>query len=384
MLGSYMFTVVDKVSIGFFKLLLSALIMLPVGLILFALSFVVLWSNEGLPERAEIAESAMVVAPEWEAGHDGDLVSVTGPLNASHPIADSRFFAPIDAVSIVRIVEQYAWIEEVTVSEEKKLGGGREQTFTYEYRLGWTSAPMDSDEFREPAGHRNPPMSVVSEGFHAPRMGVGDWYVSDSELVYHPNEGLLMLDDVELTPEAAELERRGNTLYMGTANPDMPQLGDERVRFYYVPAGPTVTLFGEAQGETIAPHTYKGLPFIELVSGDRAGAIETLQQEDTLRLWLLRIVGFIAMWGGLWLLFSLLYAILDIIPAAGTFARIVMAGVTFLLAAPLSAATIGLAIIGHNTAWTVGILGALFTFVIFLYYGLPLIQRKDDDAPQAA
>lgn len=377
--------VVDKVVIGFIPQLLRAAVMLPLGVLLFALSFLVLWTTEGLPRFGEIAETSVAVDADATRGHDGQLVSVSGPIATTQSLGDDVFFAPGPFVYVYRVHEQYAWQEHAEVHEEKRWGGRRERTTTYTYAPAWTGMPTPTEHFRDPVGHHNPPPRMHMAHIVAPELKVGAWTVPLDQ-VELPGLSRLWLSEVTLQNEGARATTYGQSLYLDGADPLAPGIGDERVSFYVVRAGDPVTVFGKAQAGRIEPFsTGRGSPpMLHIRSGDREAAIEGLHLEDRFRTIALRLVGFLMMWGGLFLIPSLAYAVLDIVPLAGTVARISMALGTLVVSAALATLTIGVAIVGHNTLWTAGVLAFMVGVIVVLYYVTPLFRRDDRRSADSA
>jgi len=373
---------VDVATVGFFKLLIRSLVMIPVGLFLIVLSFIVLWMNEGLPDRAALAEQAIIVEADAPVA-PRTLVAVEGPLQADGLVGDPTFVAPGPWVQLTRVVEMYAWHEQVHVSEERKWGGWRERTETTTYGLDWTSAPPDSTAFRYPAGRQNPPLPYDSTRFDAARPHVQGLALARTDLLMLPGSRRVYLDDeVELIGRGLDADVHGTALYLNGADPDEPQPGDVRIRYIGIPSGVDVTAFGaiDAPGQLGFWQPSKRNWMYEVVEGDREDAIETLAYDDTVRRVLLRLFGFGLMWGGLFLLGSIFVAVADIIPPLGTAMRIILGLIALPIAGVLTAVTIGLAIVASKPLWTAAVLGAFVLVIVYLYYVTPLFTRRDRKA----
>ena len=377
---------VDVTTVGFFKLLVRGLIYIPLGIFLIVLSFILLWMNEGLPDRGALAESAELVDATAPVSSRA-LVGIEGTLDADAPLGDPTFIAPGPWVQLTRVVELYAWHEHVEVAEERRWGGWRDRTETTSYGLEWSSAPQDSTLFRYPAGHHNPPLPYDSTRFDASRPHVDGLTLARPDLLVLPGSRRVYLDsEVELIGRGLDGQVQGTALYLNGADPDAPEPGDVRVRFIGVPAGLDVTAFGavDAPGRLGVWQRKNRAWMYEVVEGDRVDAIETLRIEDRMRLVLLRIVGFFMMWGGFFMLGSVFVAVADVVPPLGTLVRIVLGVITLPVAGVLASVTIGLAIVASKPMWTAAVLGSLVAVIVYLYYVTPLFSKRGNDDESAS
>ena len=78
--------------------------------------------------------------------HDFEIVHAKGITKNTELIIDDGFGVSADnAYCLIRTVEMYQWKQ----SSFTTTGGGM-RTRTYNYRLGWSDTPIDSDEFVRP------------------------------------------------------------------------------------------------------------------------------------------------------------------------------------------------------------------------------------------
>jgi hypothetical protein len=318
-----------------------------VGILLFVVSFPVLWWNEGRVDLSSIAKRATVVAADGSAAAgEGQLVAVTGPLGGEGPLGDPDYLKPGNFVALRRAVEMYAWVETKTSKEEKKLGGGTETRTTYTYERQWTDSPRRTSEFEVPEGHDNPPLAVEKQSFFAPsaRIGVFDFVPADINLpAFAP---------LPLSPERAVLGRTvsGRYIYIGSGTLEQPRLGDVRISYSALEPGPLMTLYGQRQGTTIGVYVDKKSQerLYQLLPGTHAEAIAAMHRSYTSGLWLLRVVGFFLMWLGLTLVLGPINAVLDIVPFIGSAGRFLTGLALLPIAFVLSAVVIFVAIVAHN------------------------------------
>ncbi|MEO0107110.1 MAG: TMEM43 family protein [candidate division WOR-3 bacterium] len=346
-----------------------------IGFLMFIISFVVLWTNEGRTNLGKVAETALIVSPDAiNSSADGKLVSITGTLETTTPIGDPEFLKPGKYVRLERIVEMFAWVEEKETKTEKKVGGTTEEKTVYRYKKEWTRNPKSSGEFKYPEGHENPYKSVSEQTFYAPSAKIGI-YSFDPQSATLPSAR-----PVYLTTQNVIFSRNGKLvgtdyIFIGKGTFDNPQVGDIRLRFEAVQTGISVTLFGKKQGENIIAYLHKGRDrLFRALSGTREEAIATLKTEHKMIGWFLRIVGFLLMWIGLNLILGPIGAILDILPFLGNLSRGIIGVITFLVALVLSIVTILISMIFHN-------LVALIIFIIVVVALIFLLRRRKRPVP---
>lgn len=364
------------VSVGIGAQLLQGLLLVPVGLVMFLLSFFVLWMADGIPSHAEVAESALVASENTGNPPEGRPVIFTGALTAAGAVsADPGWVSGGEWIALVRVVETYAWHQQVEVQSTRHWGGRVDHEYTWTYVTDWANTVPDSSQFEEP-GHDNPEPAVADSLMLADAAVIGGARISQQDFNRLP--GVMRVDPatLELHGRLADGERTGYRIYIDGADPASPEVGDTRIVYYGIPVGETASVLGRIAKGQWEPILVDRYPVFEIIAGDRETAIEVLQSEDALRLWIFRIAGFLMMWGGLFLIGSMVYAVLDIAPPVALAARIAGAVITLIPAAALTTFTVGLSIVGHNTLWTAAILSTMFAGVLALYYVWPPLARR--------
>lgn len=137
---------------------------------------------------------------------------------------------------------------------------------------------------------------------------------------------------------------QGNGFYKG-ANPDSPKVGDVRVTFTVVK--PTeVSVLAKQYNDTLeAYHARAGRNIFELTTGEvSADAMFTeMEKKNTFLTWILRLVGFVLMAVGLFLMVNPLVVIADVLPFLGNLLSTGAMIFAIVLALPLTLLTIGIA-----------------------------------------
>ena len=330
---------------GFLGNLMNSVMGIPIGILLFLISFWVLFKNEGLPNMGKIAESQSSEVAADETGHDGDFVSVTGTLESSSMVGDPDFLSPGNYINLSREVEMYAWVEHSESETRDKVGGGTETITTYSYELEWTSSPRTTG--MDDPSYNNPAMTISAGSWEGDSANVGAWNIDIGDARW-PGGDRLSPSGLPLLGQAARGTIQGEYIYLGYGSPNSPSIGDHRISFRALQPGGEVTAFGEASGGNLVAHDVADRSFLRVLSGDREAAISTLKLEAAALKWGLRILGFLLMWFGMQMVFAPLHAVAGILPFLKRGTKSLIALITFPIAAILTLLTIVISAILHS------------------------------------
>lgn len=167
-----------------------------VGGLLFLVSFIILWMNEGRVDLSEVAKKSVEVkADAVDGSKNGQFVSVTGAMRGEGKIGDPELLKEGDYLHLTRKVEMWGWIEKSETKTKKKLGGGKKKTTTVTYSKGWTDSPDPPGEMEHPEGHENPPMPLSGERWAVEKAFVGVYPLNPAQASLPSGE------ELTLTPE---------------------------------------------------------------------------------------------------------------------------------------------------------------------------------------
>lgn len=324
-----------------------------VGLLLFVVAFPLLFWNEGRAVKTHktLKEGGKIVitvaSDSVDASNEGKLVHVTALADTETTLTDSVFGVSEKALKLKRTVEMYQWNEKSQSTTKKKLGGGTETTKEYSYSQGWSDKLVDAADFKQPSGHQNPAsMPYRSEEQVANNVSFDAFALSPSLVSRINNFEPLAITDETPLPEAiqdvAQLHDGG--FYIGT-NSAAPQVGDVRVKFD-VAKPAQVSVIAKQTGNTFKPYVAKASGAIELLQVGAHTADDMIlaaQASNRMMTWMVRLVGFLLMMGGLNLVFKPLSVVADILPIVGSIVGAGTGVVSFLLAAVGSLITIAIA-----------------------------------------
>jgi hypothetical protein len=349
-----------------------------VGLILFVVAFPLLWWNETRAVRTarSLSEGAGAIvsspADSIDASKDGKLVHMNGTVTTDAPVADDELPVQAQVVKLNRKVEMYQWAEEKKSESKKKLGGGEETVTTYSYKQEWAEGRVDSAAFQHPEEHQNPEApAFASKEFLADPVKLGAHKLSAEQIgklntsVDYPLEA----SAAETLP--AELKEQltvsGGTFYQG-ANAATPALGDVRISYSVVKPS-AISLAAVQTGDTFTPYQAKEGDQILLVqegTHTAAAMFQKAQDDNATMTWILRAIGFVVMFLGIFLVFLPISVFADVIPLFGTMLGAGIGFFSFLGAAALSTITIAIAWIVVRPMLGIALLAVAIGAVVWL------------------
>jgi hypothetical protein len=349
------------------------------GIIMIIIAIVILWKNEGRINMGKAAEKMSVPASaeKTDPSLNGKFVSITGIFESEGNIGDPEYIKPGPYTSLSRVVEMYAWVEEKSTKTKKKVGGKTEKITTYKYIKKWTSSPRDSSNFKHPQGHENPSLSIEPKTWKAETGKIGVYNI-DLRAIALPASHSLKITEEMLINDYIDGYLENGIIYKGNGSISNPKLGDIKISYNALDKSFNGTIFGKIEGSNIVPYNYKGKKKLyRLFYGSREDAISTMKTEYKFWLWIMRLIGFLLMWGGFQALFGPLFAILDILPFLGSVTRSVVGIATFILALVFSLIIIIVSMIAHS-------LIALLVVSVLVIGGIFFIFKKKGQKTAAA
>jgi hypothetical protein len=340
------------------------------GILLIIAFFPVVFFNEynAVTTAKSLDEGAAAVmsitADALDERNEGALVHISGDATAAEDVQDAEFGLAVDALRLRRAVQMYQWEESSTTKTE-----GNKKTTTYRYNTDWYDTVIASDRFEERAGHDNPnQMPFLEQITDAANVTIGAFVLNRDQL----DE----LDDFEvlqasLPPLADRGTPRDQWLYLETANPNTPTVGDVRIGFQQIPEG-SISIVAKQVGNTFEPFRAKAGGSVSLITQGTQSAEEmfaTAKRNNMLMTWFFRLGGFLMCLGGFRLVMGPLEVISSRIPLIGSLFSVGISLVSLLIAAPLTLFVIGLSWLVVRPVLAIVLLlagGALLTLLVLL------------------
>lgn len=332
-----------KIADSFFVILFG-IVLLPGGI---ALLF---WNECRAVNTARSLEEgeALVVHAEAGAmkpGNENKLIHVTSNANTADVLRDPVFHVAARAIRLHRTVEMYQW-------KEIEHQGESDHSKSYMYEEAWSSEPIESASFHNPAGHKNPTQWVGSElTLTAKNVRMGAFQLS-KEVISKMNGGVtLPLDGQEkvaehFKPKAQVFE---NSFYFGS-DPRFPEIGNQRVAFTVLNPEP-FSIIAMQTGGTLAPfptHSGRNLALVELGEVTPETMFRHAETHNKELTWILRAVGLIAMEFGFLAMLSPISALLDFVPLFGGILELGLFLSSLVLSMVIGLATVSIAWISYQ------------------------------------
>ena len=378
------------------------------GLVVFILSFPVLFWNEGrtVHRARALAEGESVCAesPETpDASLDGKLVHVTAEAVSDEALTDDLFPVTVTGIRLRRVVEMYQWEESSESKTKKNLGGSTDTVTTYTYHKRWLDRAEDSSDFQE-EGHDNPPMPIEDATVQAAVVRLGGFELSDSMIGRIGGEQAIAFDPGEdgfQPPFPAQTAVLGGVLYLrpgaapapaptpapaadepsatnapaaapAPAAPapnfaTKPEIGDVRVSFRAVP-NHIISVVAKQTGSRLGAYQTKNGP-VELLSDGTKTAEEMFAAAKSANkaiAWLIRLGGFLMMLMGLRMVLGPLDVLADVVPFIGTIMRFGTGLVATIVAIPCTLVTIAIAWFAYRPMLAIALVVAAVAAVVLL------------------
>lgn len=320
------------------------------GIILFLAATALLWWNEGRAVKqsdaikdAEKSYVSMDDPSKIDPALDGELVYACALATTKDSIEDSDFGVKANALNMTRKVEYYQWQEEARSESKDKLGGSEETTTTYTYKVGWSSDPINSNDFKDPQYKgKNTVLANVEKGsWVAPDVTFGAYTLPETivkslsaneKLPVKMSEAKLNELEKNLNPNAKSLAKQtldmvaaaqqdtsmvvkdsvqapkmeleteyvhvgDNQIYLGK-NPAAPQIGDVRIT-YFICSPTKASIIAKVKGNTFTKYTASNKNTILLVEKgvvDSEEMIQNAKDANSMWTWVLRIIGLILLY----------------------------------------------------------------------------------------
>ncbi len=157
-------------------------------------------------------------------------------------------------------------------------------------------------------------------------------------------------------------------IYFGK-DPSAPEIGDIRVHYLVVYPGKNVSIVSQQKGDSFVPYTAKKGQ-IELLENDIMTAdmmFSNAQSANKLLGWIIRIIGFVAMFIGFGMIMRPISVLADVVPVLGNIAGFGTSMISIFLSLALTSATIGTAWLFYRPLFGVPLLVAAVYFLFLIF-----------------
>ena len=379
MLGVHMsneFQVTEQIS--YLQNIKKAIGAVFLGAILFILSFCLLWWNEGnyvslLRQEDFIKKNAIAVNPDVpEKSNNSKLIATYGRVYTTENLSDS-LISVNKALRLERKVEMYQWIEHKKVKKTPNKGGSTTKTTTYSYTKDWDKIEHNSENFKK-TEYKNPKFTIKTKSITANSATLGAFKLRQEQISLMKNfkgiEKLVPVNGYKIVD---------NYYYKGK-NFSEPQVGDIRISYRFIPSGSYLSIIGQQNNNTIVP-MYTSKDGIYLQSDGMhslEGMLHSFKQRNKLLTFGFRLMGFIIMFGGLFLMLNPIIAIANYFPLLGTILEFTTIFTMAIISLCLSLITIAIAWFVYRPVLSVFL---IILAAAGIYYIKKHIQKKKSEKP---
>jgi hypothetical protein len=348
------------------------------GFALFFGSIILLFWNEGraVATAKSLREGAATVidvpADNINSANESKLIHVTGETAVTAALQDPIFNISEKALRLRRNIEVYVWKEKKESKSRDKIGGGKETTTTYSYEKVWSPDLIKSNSFKSADDHRNPSrLEVPKKEFVATNATLGQFRLtpqiigkieSDEAMEATKDQLSQVSDDFQ-----SKLKLDGDKFYLGD-DPANPEIGDEKISFGVLRPG-TLSVVAAQTKQSFTPYVTTNEREIELVEPGNHSAAQMFahaQAANRTLTWILRAVGFAAMFFAGLLVLGPISAMARILPFLGSIVELGFAIVSFFLSAIVSLIVIAMAWIVYRPILGIALIVTAIACIVML------------------
>jgi hypothetical protein len=325
------------------------------GLALLIGSVVLLFWNEGraVATAKSLKEGSTTVidvpSDNVSPANDSKLVHVTGDTAVTGSLEDPLFNISENVVRLRRNIEVYEWKEKKESKSRDKIGGGKETVTTYSYEKVWAPELIKSSSFKDPEEHKNPAkLEIPKKEFVSKNTTLGAFKLTPAIVAEIPGDEALEATEERLSKVSEDwkekLKVNGDHFYLGE-DPATPAIGDEKISFTVLRPG-TVSVVARQNKQTFEPYLTTNGREIQLVESGSVSAplmFAHAQAANRNLTWILRGVGFAAMFIGILLALGPITALARVLPFLGSLVEVGFAVVAFFVSAIVSLLVVGAA-----------------------------------------
>lgn len=356
---------------GSFKAVIS-------GALVFCVSFVLLWKNEGcaVSQQAALNELKSKVvkadAQNPSVAFNGQPVLLQAALYSKNFVHDDQFVIKQPFIKIQRIVEMYQWIEKKEKNSKRSGSGTPKITYSKE----WSEENHPSQQFKEPSGHVNPTPAFTTKSFVANEVSFGK-FKGENILNEIQAQIPLPLSNQLLSPQIENLKTSlkknsiqviDNTIYLTTVGFQRPEIGDLRIKYLGVKSEYYTAIGTQVDANDLKAFVgSEGYPMLIVEKGVKniKSMIKGEQKRNAQLTWIVRGFGVFLMFLGLMALLRPFMSFLEMLPLIGTMINFGVVGLAAAISLILSSVIILVAKLFYNPIFlvpVVALIGGYFYF----------------------
>lgn len=374
--------VVKNEKQGFLSNITNSFSGIIIGILLLIGGIGLLWWNEhnnvkNIKNVKELRDQVIdVSSSKVDDKNEGKLIATNGKLDYNEgTLTDDLINLTVTAPALCREVEYYQWVEESETKDDKT---------TYTYTKEWSSELINSSDFKNEEGHKNPKESEVkyfAERFATEEtLKVGEYALNDNFKNILESDKSVSIPDTVTLPEGFVIYNKYITNSEDTSN---PKIGD--VRIYYNQADyKDVSVLGKQVDGTITQYTTKNnTNIMKLVKGttNGAGMINSIESANNTMKWIYRVLGTLLIIIGVNSILGPLTTIIGYIPFLGKIVNSMIGVVSFLIGLSIALIVIAISWFAARPIISIVLIAVVAALIIALIYfkktkALPTTQTE--------
>jgi hypothetical protein len=349
------------------------------GIVIFLLSFVVLFWNEGRAVKTAkgLKEGRKLVvkanSSQLNPENDGKLIHLSGKVISSETLSDEQFDIAENVLKLKRTVEMYQWDEKTESKTKKKIGGGEETTKTYSYVQKWSNTLNDSKKFKIIEGHVNPFQMLFEEYEKEVNNATMEAFTLSESLIYqlyqYESQNISTIDSLNIENASIINDGEKDLVYIGKGTNASPKIGDVKISFSKIPHGDYSILAKQVKNTLEAYNTSYGTNINDIKKGilSAENMFTSAEEDNVILTWILRFVGFFMMFIGLVSVFKPLVVIADVLPFFGNLLSFGVAAFAGIFSFALTFMTIAIAWIFYRPILGISLMLIALAVLFFFY-----------------
>jgi hypothetical protein len=365
-----------------------------IGMLLFFGAFPLLFWNEGRAvERYDTlnegrSSTTSIGVNSIDSANDGNLVHFTAEISSNGAnLTDPIFGTTTDDLKFRRSVEMYQWTEQKSTTTKTKTGGKKETITKYSYSKNWESGLSDSSSFNNPSGHENPSaipyddLQLQQDIIYAGEFQLPPVIVSKISW-YTPLKGLDVSEIYDATlRNNSQILTSEDGFFIGNSLYELV-VGDTRATFESVQPG-VISVIAQQEGNSLGTYQAEAGGTILLFQRGNLTVDEMYVEAEAANAtttWILRLVGYLVMGFGIYLVFRPIEVFADVIPILGDIVRCGLIFMALFIAGLLSGITISIAWLIHHPMIGGIVLVSIVAFTCGVAWLFKHFQKKNEPA----
>lgn len=351
------------------------------GLVILIAGIGLLWYNEGRAVKTARAISeakktyTQVKSDKVDSKYDGKLIATNGKIDLSNAeeLVDETFGIKAKSIKLKRTVEMYQWDESCETDDNDK------EKCTYEKK--WADDLIDSSDFKEAEGHKNPEsMPYNEETYLASNVKLGAFTLTKELEERLPAEKEVNTQQLteQFNNKVEGLKVNGKYI-TNISEEGTPEVGNIRVSFAYN-GTESASVLAVQNDDTFAEYTAKsGKHVYRIKEGIHTGAVilQDMTDENNFLKWLLRILGTILIMGGIGSIFGPIQTLANHVPILRNIVSFATGLVAFVLGLAISLLVIAIAWFRFRPILSIVLIVIVVGLLLFLKF-------KNKEEPQPA